>query len=153
MRPAGVRSNRAMGAGTAESFVGAWKLVSVEDRGPDGGVVYPYGPDPAGLLVYEAAGHMSVQIMRRDRVALSGNVKEAGPDELKAAVEGFTSFFGVYEVDSDRGTVDHVVEGHLIPNSVGKVLRRTFEFQGDRLILRPGATRAVTWERITSRGE
>lgn len=137
-----------MNGRAAESLVGAWKLISIEDRAPDGAVFHPYGQDPAGLLVYDAAGQMSVQIMRRNRVALSGEPEGARPEEVKAAVEGFTAFFGGYAVDYDRGTVTHIVEGHLFPNSVGKELTRTFEFQGCRLILRPSPTRTVTWERI-----
>jgi hypothetical protein len=52
-------------------FVGTWKLVSFEELLPDGRVTYPYGEEPAGLLIYDAAGHMSVQVMRRDRPRLS----------------------------------------------------------------------------------
>lgn len=137
-----------MSGQTSDSFVGTWKLISVEDHGPDGGTVQPYGRDPVGILVYDATGHMSVQIMRHDRVALSAEIENAGSEEIKSAVEGFTAFFGTYEVDADRHIVTHNVEGHLAPNSVGKALTRSFEFLGDLLILRPNPTRTVTWKRI-----
>jgi putative RNA 2'-phosphotransferase len=136
-------------AGSSGALVGAWRLVSFEELQPGGGVVHPYGERPAGLLVYEATGRMAVQVMRRDRKALSSNELESvPPEELKQAVEGFTAFFGTYEIDEQERVIIHRVEGHLLPNSVGKDLRRRFELSGDRLILMPAATRRVTWERI-----
>ena len=131
-----------------KKFIGAWKLVAVEDRLPGGEIAYPYGSRPAGLLTYDESGRMSVQIMRRDRRPLSSdNWDETGAEEVRAAVEGFTAFFGRYEVDEVQKTVTHIVEGHLLPNSVGKELKRNYEFSGDRLILKPSATRRVIWER------
>src|SRR5687767_11799004 len=104
-------------------FVGSWKLVSFEEHLPDGSLSYPYGPDPAGLLVYDQAGRMAVQVMRRDRPPLSSEkITDAGLNELRLAVEGFTAFFGTYEVDEARAVVTHRVEGHLLPDSVGKAL-------------------------------
>ena len=130
-------------------FTGAWRLVTFEERALDGELTYPYGKHPVGLLVYDATGQMSVQIMRRDRPDLSTtNSQEISPEEIKAAVEGFTAFFGTYEVDESNCLIIHHVEGHLLPNSVGKNLKRAFEFSGDRLILKPTETRRVIWERI-----
>jgi hypothetical protein len=132
-----------------ERLIGAWKLVSIEDRLPGGEVSYPYGKEAVGLLVYDASGRMSVQIMRRDRQAFSsGEWSQTPAEEIKSAVEGFTAFFGSYEVDEAEKTVTHNVEGHLLPASVGKRLKRAFEFSNNRLILKPSETRRITWERI-----
>ncbi len=133
-----------------KELVGAWRLVSFEEREANGETIHPYGERPAGLLVYDASGRMSVQIMRRDREQLSSNdLNEVAPDDLKCAVEGFTAFFGSYEVDEQECTVIHRVEGHLLPNSVGKNLKRRFELSGNRLILIPTENRRVVWERIS----
>jgi len=92
---------------------------------------------------------MSVQIMRRDRPDLSSTGwQEISPEEIKAAAEGFTAFFGTYEIDESERVIIHRVEGHLLPNSVGKDLKRSFEFSGDQLILKPTENRRVIWERI-----
>jgi hypothetical protein len=132
-----------------ERFIGAWRLIAFEEEGPGGGVIHPYGPDPAGLLVYDSSGRMSVQIMRRDRTPLSSANWESAPaEEIKKAIEGFTAFFGSYEVDSANGIVIHRVEGHVLPDSVGKVLRREFTFSGDVLTLKPSPNRSVIWQRI-----
>lgn len=136
-----------------ERFIGAWRLVAFEEEGPDGEVVYPYGKDAAGLLIYNSSGCMSVQIMRRDRASLSSADWQSLPAEgIKTAIEGFTAFFGSYEVDEPNNVVIHRVEGHVLPESVGKVLRREFTFSGDLLILKPSPNRRVIWERITARG-
>lgn len=135
-----------------ERFIGAWRLVAFEDDGPDGEVVHPYGQDAVGLLIYESSGLMSVQIMKRNRAPLSSADWQSLPAEkIKEAIEGFTAFFGSYEVDEPNNVVIHRVEGHVLPDSVGKVLRREFIFSGDVLILQPSPTRRVIWERITPR--
>jgi hypothetical protein len=132
-----------------ERFIGAWRLVTFEEESTDGEVVYPYGENAAGLLTYDSSGRMSVQIMRRDRTPLSSADWQSVPaEEIKKAIEGFTAFFGSYEIDEANGTILHRVEGHVLPESVGKVLRREFSFSGDVLTLKPSPTRRVVWERI-----
>jgi hypothetical protein len=132
-----------------DNFTGAWRVVSVEDRNPDGSLSYPYGAEPAGLLLYDETGRMSVQIMRRDRAPFSSNDwDEISAEEIRSAIEGVTAFFGTYEIDEAEATIIHRVEGHLLPNSVGKELKRGYEFSGNLLILKPSATRRVIWERI-----
>lgn len=134
-----------------EQFIGAWRLLAFEEEKPDGQIAYPYGKDPAGLLTYDSSGRMSVQVMRRDREPLSSPDWQSLPaEEVKTAIEGFTAFFGSYEIDTENGFVIHRVEGHVLPESVGKVLRREFTFSGDVLILKPSPTRRVVWQRIPS---
>ena len=135
-----------------ERFLGAWRLVAFEEDGAAGEVVYPYGPDPVGLLVYDSSGRMSVQIMRRDRTVRSSQDWQALPaEEIRNAVEGFTAFFGSFEVDEANRIVIHHVEGHILPDSVGKSLQREFTFTDELLILKPSPTRRVIWERIRPR--
>ena len=48
--------------------VGTWRLVSVETLRPNGGVSHEWmGRNLLGLIVYDATGHMAVQIMRDPR--------------------------------------------------------------------------------------
>ncbi|HEU4390663.1 MAG TPA: lipocalin-like domain-containing protein [Blastocatellia bacterium] len=134
----------------ATQFVGTWKLISVEDTLANGVVEYPYGRDPAGLLVYDSSGRMAVQIVRRNRPRLSSDsINEATAEEIKAAADGFTAFFGTYTVDEVESKVTHLVEGHLSPNSIGKNLVREYQFIENRLILRPSVARTIVWERVS----
>lgn len=134
-----------------DEFVGAWRLVSFEERTPGGEILHPYGERPVGLLVYDESGQMSVQVMRKDRAPLSSeSFKDAAPDELRSALDGFTAFFGRYEINEDARVIIHHVEGHVLPNSVGKSLKRRFEFSGNRLVLMPAENKRVVWERINA---
>jgi hypothetical protein len=146
-------------AAEAPPLVGTWKLVSIEERRADGELVTPldYGPDPIGLLIYDATGHISVHAMRRGRTKLpSDDVHLASPEQAKAAFTGYNAYFGTYEVDQKQGIVIHHVQGSLIPNWEGGDQRRKFELHGDRLILIPPEiqaagekrTRRLTWERV-----
>jgi hypothetical protein len=38
-----------------------------------------------------------------------------------------------------------------MPGSVGKELRRAYELDNDRLVLRPSENRSITWERVRER--
>lgn len=120
-----------------EDFIGTWELVSSEFRLPDGKAVYPYGRDAVGMLMYNASGHICVQIMRRDRrVFASGDRLKGTTEEIKSAFEGYAAYFGTYKVNQEEGTITHQVEGTLFPNWVGVDQKRFCQFSGDMLTLR-----------------
>jgi hypothetical protein len=134
-----------------DQFIGAWRLVSCERKSPAGEVMYPYGMDPVGRIVYDVAGRMSVHIMRRDRPKFGSDDRRKGtPEEIKAAFEGFIGYYGTYDVDEKDGIVVHHVEVCSFPNWVGTDQKRLFRFEGLQLVLLTGAaptdTRLV-WER------
>ena len=119
-----------------EQFTGTWKLVSSEFRRSDGQLTYPMGRDAIGIIMYDANGHMSVQIVCPDRPAFaSGDHLKGTPMEIKSAFEGFIAYYGAYEVNQEEGTVTHRVEGSSFPNWVGLAQRRFFEFSDNRLTL------------------
>lgn len=145
-------------AGDRDQFVGHWRLASRE-RLTDEGVWVPsegrMGPDAIGMITYDAAGHMTVQIMRRDRPAFAaGQRSEATPEELQAAFDGYLAYFGRYEVDEVEGSVTHHLEGALYPNWIGDGLKRFYEFSGNRLTLTvaPARVSRLTWERVVPAG-
>ena len=140
-----------------DKFVGVWKLVAVELKvAADGATIYPYSKDAVGMLTYDEHGHMSGQIMKPDRpLFVSGDIRNGTPEEIKAAFDGYTAYFGNYEIDEKEGTVTHRVLGSHFPNWVGQDQKRFFEFSGNRLTLRtppiPTSGTTVTlvlvWER------
>jgi hypothetical protein len=141
-------------------FVGTWKLVSIEERDANGRLVTPldFGPEPIGILVYDATGHMSVNMMRRGRPRLASDEQHlVTPEEAKAAFIGYVAYFGTYTIDEGAGLVIHDVEGSLVPNMEGSEQRRQFTISGDTLVLEPPAmrvggekhTRRVIWQRLT----
>jgi hypothetical protein len=108
-------------------LTGAYKLVWFDTYGRDGKVTR--SPFTVGRISYGAAGRMSAQLMRPDRPRFAG--PQATDAERAAAYSGYVSYFGRYEVDADRRTVTHHVEGALGPNMVGQPLVRHFEFSPD----------------------
>jgi hypothetical protein len=119
-------------------IVGSWRLVSYEDKPPGGHSVYPFGKEPKGLLVYDAGGHMSIQIMKvpHPKVA-SGDDSQVTPEEKQALYDAYVAYFGTYTVDPDRGVVIHHVEADLADVYVGNDEERPFVLRGDTLILAP----------------
>lgn len=150
----------AAGVPDAAQLAGTWKLVSIEERDADGKLVTPmdYGPEPIGLIMYDATGHMSAQAMRRGRPKLpfEDDVHRAPAEVAKQAFCGYNAYFGRYEVRPAESLVIHHVEGSMIPNWEGGQQRRKFTLQGDRLILEPPEIQAagqkrvrrLTWERV-----
>ena len=139
-----------------EQFIGTWKLVSFDMQHQDGRRTYPLGKDAVGIIVYDANGQMSVQIMRPDRPQFAADEQLRGtPAEIKSAFEGFVSYFGLYEVNQKEGTVTHHIKGCLFPNWVGKSQKRFFEFSGNRvtlttlpmLMVGKQVTAVLIWER------
>src|SRR5215470_16946423 len=139
-------------------FIGTWKLVSAEAQQPDGKVVpYRYEAGAIGYIMYDATGHMAVQLMQPNRPRFaSGDVDKGTPEEIKAAFDGYGAYCGTYEIHEAEGFVIHHVEGSLFPNNVGTEQKRFFEFSGDKLILKPPSRQVggqqvsprITWQRV-----
>ena len=132
-----------------EKMIGVWRLVSSEFRTSRGDVIYPLGENAQGQLIFTRAGYMSGQLMRPDRPFFRASDQSAGTDEeIKAAFEGFVSYYGPYEIDLILNKVITQVEGSLYPNWVGDVQERFFEFSDDRLILKTLPIRLGTEELV-----
>jgi hypothetical protein len=104
------------------------------------------GPNPSGTLIYDRAGHMSVQIMHDPRATWRVTdappvrspdeyVQDASAADKAAAFDGYYAYYGSYEVSEKDLVVRHHVEGSLWPPEVGVTYERHFEFFGDRLSL------------------
>jgi Lipocalin-like domain len=144
-------------AQSAPDVVGTWRLVSYEARDSTGQIQYPLGEHVSGQLIYDAAGNMSAHVMRNDRPLFAANDSARGTDaEVRAAFEGYTSYFGTYTIDPNKQTVTHRVRGASYPNWVASDQLRYYTFDGSRLslsappIVVDGQTFdfVVIWERI-----
>jgi hypothetical protein len=126
-----------------------WKLISIDD--PQAERRQIRGPRPTGYIVYDAGGIMTVQIMPTTRPKYAGT--QPTPNEAKAALTGYTAYFGTWTVDERAGTITHHITGSIVPNNLGVDNVRKYEFgPGERVTLIPIApvnsgTR-LTWERV-----
>lgn len=148
--------------GIRERLIGTWELVSFEHTDETGRLVSTYGDGARGLLMYDALGYMSAQVMdvHRPRFA-SGNRRVATEGEFREAVAGYVAYFGRYEVDEEGGFVMHDEAGDIFPNAVGTRQKRYFHLDGDILALTTppyliGSVRStarVVWRRVRAAPE
>lgn len=142
---------------SSNSLVGAWKLVTFEFRKADGDVIYPFGAEARGTIIYTASGRYSAQLMRKGRPRLkSGDQMKGTVEEVQESFKGCISYFGTYEVDHERGMIVHHVEGSLFSNMETTAQKRYFELSKDGLQLKTPPMRLngektvgiLQWERI-----
>ena len=139
LAPSG-NQNRTIDAAVQQRFVGAWRLVWLEEPDAAGKV---HRADCTGLLVYTRDGHMSVQVMYRSGQTGSG----AAP--VQYAQGGYEASFGKYEIEDDHTFTFHV-EGALVRTLIGKDLKRVYELSGNQLIVKSPETNEhwrVPWRR------
>jgi hypothetical protein len=144
---------------TKDKLLGTWILASSEFRRSDGQVVYPFGKDAKGLIVYDAHGYFAAQLMSAHRPNFAVNDRDKGtPEELKATFEGYLGYFGTYEIDEQQARAVHHVLGSSFPNWEGGDQVRFFELDNDHLTLKtPPLTvggvsivGVLTWVRVGS---
>ncbi len=100
-----------------------------------------------GQLVYAANGRLSVQIVRTGR--------EQAP---AGSADGFSSYFGRWELLPAEGCMVHHQDGNLNQARIGEAAKRYYRFdtQGHLLLATPPSKRAdgkeassvFIWERI-----
>jgi hypothetical protein len=146
-----------------EQLIGAWRLVSMDYRGPDKSSVDPfYQPDSTGLIVYDPSGWMSVHIAGPHRqawkVPASRQPTTGDPQDsaLKAAAfDTYYAYFGTWEFDETRAVVTHHVISALLPAEDGQSYAQQVTLENGRLIFTtrsgpPGreTVRRKIWERL-----
>lgn len=99
-------------------LVGAWKLIAIRDREWASGVETP--ADRAaddGQLIYTANGRLSVQIVRVGRSKTP-----------VGSADGFSSYFGRWELVPAEGCIIHYQDGNLNVAQVGQAAKRYYSF-------------------------
>jgi len=139
--------------GVRGSLIGVWTLESCVRTFAEGHNEYPFGEKPVGRIEYDKEGRMFALLMRpgrRSTLAPGLELDAANVEEIREAVTGFVAYFGSYEVDDASQTVTHHVKASLVPSWVGTSLKRSFRWDGARLVLTravPGTTDELVWER------
>ena len=134
------RQDRVGNGEVQDKFVGAWRLVALENQSPDGKTSRI---ECCGMFVFTRDGHASVQVMRRGSEAQNADA----PDQYSRG--GYEATYGSYVIDESAHTFTFHVEGSLMQPLIGKDLPRSYEFSGKQLIVkstRPEEHWRVAWE-------
>lgn len=103
-----------------EQLTGTWVAVSLRATTPDGKTQDVWGPNPKGILIYDANGHYAQILLRSDVPKFKASTRLQGtPEENAAVVHGAAAQFGTWSVDEATKTVTAHNEGNMFPNSVG----------------------------------
>jgi len=129
----------------AKRIIGTWRLVDIRnDKGEQ-----IRGSNPKGQIYYDTGGNMASQIMpdwERPKFGLG----KSTPDQAKAAIDGYTAYFGTYTVDEQASTVTHHREGNINPGDLGYWVRQIEFREPNRLVLKTkGTNNQIIWERIS----
>ena len=108
----------------------------MEGRRASGARFHPWGTDVRGHLVYDAGGHVALQIAKGARARFAAEDLEAGTAaEVQEAFDGYHAWYGRYTLAPDGSAVVHHVEASLFPNWEGADQLRWARFEGDFLVL------------------
>jgi hypothetical protein len=102
----------------ANKLIGTWKLIAIRDRDPATGTETPAArAGDSGQLVYAPNGRLSVQIVR------------VGRDKVPAgSADGFSSYFGRWELLPEEGCVVHHQDGNITVAQIGQAAKRYYSF-------------------------
>jgi Lipocalin-like domain len=101
-------------AQSAKDLVGTWTIVSAE----------AFGPNPKGVLIFDADGRYSLMLMRPDLPKYASNNRAQGTaEEYKAIGSGSISYFGTYSVSGSDLILR--IEHSSFPNWTGTEQKRT----------------------------
>ena len=124
-------------------LINSWTLVSFEIRKESGEIVFPFGKDAKGMLIYTSSGKFSAQVMRNDRPKFKSDDQMNGSDEeIGTSFKGVISYFGDFTVDEKESTVFHNVESSIFPNWNGITMKRIAKIENDTLEI---STEPTTW--------
>jgi hypothetical protein len=108
-----------------EQLVGAWTLVSIIATDKAGNKSDRRGPNPKGLLIFEASGRYSILTSRADLPNFAiDNVNQGSAEENKAVMTGMIANVGTWSVDEKTKTITTNVDAGSFPNLNGKTQTR-----------------------------
>ena len=139
-----------------EQLVGTWLFVSSVDAQKDGTKLDRWGPNPKGVLIFDANGRYILAINRADlRKFASNRVDQGTAEENKAVMQGSIFHFGTYSVNEAEKTVTSRIEGGSFPNLYGGSQKRVITSRtADELKYRnPATTIGTTTDVVWRRGK
>jgi hypothetical protein len=137
-----------------EKLAGTWILISSQDTRPDGTKTDAFGPNPLGMLMFDASGHFSQIFMRADLPKTESRNKGT-PEQDRAVVAGSNAYFGTYSVDEASQTINQHYLGSTFAAFTGRDAKRIItSLTADELKLRiPTTSTGVVAETVFRRAK
>jgi hypothetical protein len=126
-----------MAKGLRDQLIGAWKLVSYEEKPVDGSPSFhPMSEQPMGIIMYTPDGYMSAQLSKPDRKPFaSGDWFNGTPEEYGREATTYIAYTGKFHVDEEAQKLTHSMFVSLFPNWIGQTQPRVVKIEGDYLYL------------------
>ena len=103
-----------------DQLVGTWLVVAVDNIRRDGSSFQSLGPNPKGILMFDANGRFSFQLAQPGRPKFaSDNRLQGTAEENKATVQGSLSYYGKYSVEEADRVLHLYIESSSWPNFDG----------------------------------
>lgn len=126
-----------MAKGLREQLIGAWMLVSYEEKPVDGSPTnYPMSEKPQGIIMYTPDGYMSAQLSTPDRKPFaSGDWFKGSDEDWKQEGSTYIAYTGEFHVDEEAKSLTHSMFISLFPNWIGQTQPRVVKIEGEYLFL------------------
>lgn len=139
---------------THRRLFGFYEIDHVERHTLDGEEI-PRDQYATAFLIYMPSGHMAVHLVRPNRPDYSGT---ASPEEARASLATYSSYFGPFSVHETDGYLVHHRIGTTNPSGTPSDAQRFYDLTDTTLTLRPPVSTddhgrqgqsALTWRRIS----
>src|ERR1700722_8592262 len=140
-------------ASLRQQLVGAWTLVSIIATDKAGNKSDRRGPNPKGLLIFDASGRFSILTSRAELPNFAiDNVNQGTAEENKAVMTGMIANVGTWSVDEKTKTITTYIDAGSFPNLNGKTQTRVISsLTADELKYVNGASVSGTVDEATWR--
>jgi hypothetical protein len=141
-----------MAKGLRDQLIGAWKLVSYEEKPVDGSPSFhPMSEQPMGIIMYTPDGYMSAQLSKPDRKPFaSGDWFKGTPEEYGREATTYIAYTGKFHVDEEAQKLTHSMFVSLFPNWIGQTQPRVVKIEGDYLYLHTASPIESGGEKVNS---
>ena len=141
---------------SSDELIGGWLCHRWTISYEDGRVTQPFGPSPAGFILYTADGFMTATIMIPGRKGFAARTpREASLEERAAAFDGYFSYAGRWRLADGR--IEHIVLVALNPGMIGSSQWReatlaagTLTLSADEHTVHGVRRHAIEWRRPVS---
>jgi hypothetical protein len=133
---------RQTSAAVPRALVGTWRLVSLERA--DANQPLATVPNPIGILIQDAKGNVIEIVTRAGRAASIDLIEQ---------FMTYQAFWGRFSSAAGQPTITYRINGDLDPRRTSQEIVRSYERNGERLVLTQAASAIApasraTWERV-----